>query len=120
MVVTLDVRGVAVSLVVETDEGPDGRVDFAALGAFVDAAAAVRVYDCPVELRPTANGRHGTPHAKCATADGDTMFVSSANLTEHAMELNLEVGVVVRRGDAPAVALRHFTALMASGALRTR
>ncbi len=113
-------RGVAVSLVVETDDGPDGRIDFAALAALVDSASAVRVYEWPVEVRPRSNGRHGTLHAKCAIADGDTMFVSSANLTEHAMEINLELGVVVRGGDAPGAVARHFTALMAAGVLRAR
>lgn len=57
----------------------------------------------------------GALHAKCAVADGRRPLVSSANLTEHAQWLNMELGVLVEGGDTPRRAQRHWSALIGSG-----
>jgi phosphatidylserine/phosphatidylglycerophosphate/cardiolipin synthase-like enzyme len=44
----------------------------------------------------------GVLHAKCLVADGTSLFVSSANLTDAALTVNVEIGLLVRGGPTPA------------------
>ena len=46
--------------------------------------------------------RHGSLHVKCAVADDAAALISSANLTEYAMNLNMELGLMVKGGDLPS------------------
>jgi phosphatidylserine/phosphatidylglycerophosphate/cardiolipin synthase-like enzyme len=51
-------------------------------------------------------------HAKAAVADDEAVFVTSANLTEAALDRNIEVGLLVRdRALAPSVS-SHFRGLI--------
>jgi cardiolipin synthase A/B len=113
-----EARGVDVILVVETDEGPGGKVDYGPLRALVEGTGGFRVFEWPAESRPRDGDRYGALHAKCALADDEVLFVSSANMTGHALELNMELGVVIRGGAVPAQAGRHFDELMRTGILR--
>jgi phosphatidylserine/phosphatidylglycerophosphate/cardiolipin synthase-like enzyme len=61
--------------------------------------------------------RHGSLHAKCAVADRRVLFVSSANLTEYALKLNMELGLLVRGGDLPGRAIGHLRRLVEEGVL---
>jgi phosphatidylserine/phosphatidylglycerophosphate/cardiolipin synthase-like enzyme len=63
------------------------------------------------------NGRTGLLHAKCAVADGKRLFLSSANLTECAFTLNMELGVLVAHPDLAAQVERHFEQLISCGVL---
>jgi phosphatidylserine/phosphatidylglycerophosphate/cardiolipin synthase-like enzyme len=56
-------------------------------------------------------------HAKAAIADRSAALVTSANLTGHALDLNMELGLLVRGGSVPARLADHFNALFASGEL---
>jgi cardiolipin synthase A/B len=62
--------------------------------------------------------RSGSLHAKCAVADDDLLFITSANLTEFAMNLNMELGILVRGGELPGQVRLHFERLIGAGALR--
>lgn len=55
---------------------------------------------------------NGKVHAKLAVADGSICFITSANLTGHAMEKNMECGVLIRGGDIPDRLNRHLNALV--------
>jgi phosphatidylserine/phosphatidylglycerophosphate/cardiolipin synthase-like enzyme len=57
-------------------------------------------------------------HAKCAVADGNIAFVTSANLSEAAMERNMELGVLMRGGQVPSLLDRHLAALVTTKQLR--
>ncbi|MDQ3862958.1 MAG: phospholipase D-like domain-containing protein, partial [Actinomycetota bacterium] len=57
-------------------------------------------------------GRYGSLHAKFAVADETTLLVLSANLTEYALNLNMELELLVRDGDLPARAVSHLRRLM--------
>ena len=110
-------RGVRVWLVAESADASDGKLTFdaaAALGNEVQARATVLTW--PREQRPVdASGRTGSLHAKCAMADDRVAFVSSANLTEFAMHLNIELGVVVENGPIPNALGQHFRNLLRVG-----
>ena len=57
-------------------------------------------------------------HAKCAVADGSVAFVTSANLSDAAMERNMELGVLLRGGHVPRLLDEHLAALVTTKQLR--
>jgi phosphatidylserine/phosphatidylglycerophosphate/cardiolipin synthase-like enzyme len=112
-------RGVKISLILETTEESNGAVSFNALAAMgADLARAATVYAWPVEKRGMdAKGNRGALHVKCAVADDEAVLVSSANLTEHAMNLNMELGLLVRGGEVPRSLAEHLRSLIQSKVL---
>jgi cardiolipin synthase A/B len=62
-------------------------------------------------------GQRGVMHAKCAVADDQVLFLSSANLTESALSINMEMGLMVHGGDQPGKVHRHMGALIRDGYL---
>jgi phosphatidylserine/phosphatidylglycerophosphate/cardiolipin synthase-like enzyme len=56
--------------------------------------------------------------AKAAVADSRVAFLTSANLTEAALERNMELGVLIRGGTLPASIDRLIDALLESGELQ--
>jgi cardiolipin synthase A/B len=91
-------RGVRLRYVVEDHDISAGKVSFNPLPALVaPGLKPLEVYVWPIERRPTdERGRHGTLHAKGLVIDERMAFVTSANLTEDALNLNMELGVVLR------------------------
>jgi phosphatidylserine/phosphatidylglycerophosphate/cardiolipin synthase-like enzyme len=112
-------RGVAVRLILEDPDVSHGKIAFAALKAFgPDVVAKYQVYVWPLDKRPKdGHGNHGSLHAKCAIADRHCLLVSSANLTEHALTLNLELGVLITGGSAPSATQGFFNSMIHSGNL---
>ena len=50
----------------------------------------------PKEQRPPdAEGRRGTLHVRCVVADSQRISISSANLTEQAFRMNMELGILI-------------------------
>ena len=112
-------RGVQIKVVVETPNRIEGQGEYdtlQALGADVGACAAV--YYWPEEKRAVAEGgKVGILHVKCAVADGRCLFLSSANLTEYAFSINMELGMLVRGGPLPQQVEDQFDALIENGVL---
>jgi phosphatidylserine/phosphatidylglycerophosphate/cardiolipin synthase-like enzyme len=113
-------HGVTLRICVEAPE-PSGQHmaydTIQALGTEVQQRAEVYIW--PREQRPTdPRGRAGSLHAKCAVADEWMLFISSANLTDYAMSLNMELGVLVRGGPLPGMVAGQFGRLIESGVLR--
>ncbi len=113
-------RDVHVMLVVESAEESGGKVSFETItGIGAEVAAVSHVYVWPREQRQTDSaGRHGSLHAKCALADDEALLISSANLTEYALNLNMELGVLVRGGELPKQVGEHLRRLVGEGVLR--
>ncbi len=113
-------RGVTVRLIVEDPDVSQGKVAFDALQAFgPDVSARSQVYVWPLEKRPKLpTGYHGSLHAKCAIADALWLLISSANLTEYALSVNIELGVLIKGGDLPARAEAYWTSLIEAGTLK--
>lgn len=108
-------RGVSVSMLLEPDEEQGGQVSVDSIRTIHDAVPDAHVCTW---IRKEGAFVGGKVHAKLAVADGDTCFISSANLTEHAMEKNMEAGVLVRRGDLPDRLNRHLKALITIGVIQ--
>lgn len=104
------VRGVSIKLILETAEASQGKATFLALeGVGHHLAEIASVFIWPLEKRDTdEKGNHGSLHVKCALADDEVLLVSSANLTEYAMTLNMELGLLVREDDLPRKLGQHF------------
>ena len=60
----------------------------------------------------------GVLHAKAVVADEEAVFVTSANLTEAALERNIELGLLVRDRALAASMVCHFQALIDRTLLR--
>lgn len=112
-------RGVTIRICVEAPE-PSGQKmahdTVKALGPAVAQRSAIYIW--PSDKRPVdSSGRVGVLHAKCAVADSRLLFVSSANLTDNAMTLNMELGVLINGGTAPVTVAAQFEQLIAAGVL---
>jgi len=107
-------RGVSVSILVESSDESSGRLTYDAARAMGEEIRKyARFYVWPKEKRPVSpDGKHGNLHAKAAVADGRTLYVTSANLTDYAMNLNMELGVLIRGGTLPKQVERHFEELI--------
>lgn len=112
-------RGVAVLLILESTEESDGAVTFNAIKALgSELARAATIYAWPMEKREKdAKGNQGALHVKCAVVDNEAVLISSANLTEHAMNLNMELGLLVKGGDMPVSLAFHLRSLIQSRVL---
>ena len=53
-----------------------------------------------------------TTQVYVAVADDDVCFITSANLTGHAMEQNMEAGVLLSGGQIPRLLHDHLQALV--------
>ena len=60
----------------------------------------------------------GRVHAKLVVADARFCFLSSANLTEYALERNMEAGVLIQGGEVPDRLHRHLDALVSMGVIK--
>ena len=112
-------RGVFNRICIETNTSSSGNGAYdtvAALGATVRQNAAI--YTWRHDARPSGpGGRVGKMHVKCALADQDLVFISSANLTGHALNLNMELGVLIRGGKVPQQVYDQFRNLLDGGVL---
>ena len=112
-------RGVAIRLIIDANE-PDEALKYVsglrALGG--DTPDETKVYIWPRDRRPVdAEGRAGVMHVKCAVADSHQLFLSSANFTETALTLNMELGVLITGGPQPAAVEAHFGQMVTEGLL---
>lgn len=82
-------------------------------------AAQAKLLQWPSERRPRdEQGHAGLMHVKAAVADSRIAFLSSANLTEAALERNMELGILLRGGHLPAAIDRLIDALLELGELQ--
>ncbi len=103
-------RGVQVTLLVER---PADNPSYTARDVSFPTLPADRLH-WPIALRPEG----AALHAKILVVDTSLALVGSANLTSRALERNLECGVLIRGGRAPALIRAHLQALLALGVLR--
>ena len=112
-------QGVAIKVVVESPDRLEGQNTYSTLAALGPSVAErCSVYLWPLAKRATAdNGKPGLLHVKCAVADAQWLFLSSANLTEYAFSLNMELGLLISGGNLPAQVEAHFDRMIQTGVL---
>nr|WP_277882557.1 DISARM system phospholipase D-like protein DrmC [Pseudanabaena sp. FACHB-2040] len=107
-------RGVSLRIVAETPESGDGKIAFglqATFGPEIMRRSQVLIW--PMEKRPAnVAGKYGSLHVKGAVADGARLFITSANLTEYALSLNMEMGVLIRNQELAGQVLSQIDQLV--------
>lgn len=102
-------RGVNISMLLESSKDRGGTVKFDVIKKMRVLIPSARLY---AWSERDASFADGCVHAKVAVADGDVCFITSANLTGHAMEVNMEAGVLVSGGAVPKLLHDHLEALI--------
>lgn len=102
-------RGVSISMLLESSQDHGGSISFDVIGKMRTLVPAANLYAWRERASPFADGR---VHAKVAVADGSVCFITSANLTGHAMEQNMEAGVLLTGGQIPKLLFDNLQALV--------
>jgi len=94
-------RGIKLRIIAETPESGAGKIPFGFQSTFgTEILSQSQVLIWPKEKRLVdANGKYGSLHVKGAIVDQKKLFITSANLTEYALALNMELGVLVQNDD---------------------
>jgi phosphatidylserine/phosphatidylglycerophosphate/cardiolipin synthase-like enzyme len=104
-------RGV-VMMVIELAQESGGKITFDAQDSIRTRVPRADVFYWPLERRArSAAGAYGAMHVKCLIADRKTTLISSANLTDYALEMNMELGLLVS-GALPSRLAAHFHQLV--------
>lgn len=107
-------RGVDIVVVVETLQGAGSALSGAEPAAAFVSLPGLELWKWPLDRRAEPGSKM---HAKLAVADRRTLLVSSANLTQSGVVKNIESGVLVRGGMAPARAAEHIAELRSAQVL---
>lgn len=102
-------RGVETRILVEASLTQGGSLLVDPVATMRSCVPSALLYAWTERPHPFTNGR---VHAKVAVADDRAAFLTSANLTGHALEKNMEAGVLVTGGHVPASLQSHLRALI--------
>lgn len=113
-------RGVQLTVIVETPDLIEGQSEYSTIRALgEEVVACSSVYYWPRENRRCSeSGKVGILHVKCVVVDGEWLFVSSANLTQQAFTINMELGVLFREEGRPGQVEEQFRLLIDCGQLK--
>ena len=109
-------RGVQVRMLLEQSKEHGGNVTVDSISMLRKNLPEALLYEW--DKNTTHSAPTASVHGKCAVADGAVAFVTSANLTDAAMERNMEVGVLIRGGKLPDLLEGHLAALVTTKQLR--
>ena len=108
-------RRVEIHILLETSTDHGGSLSVDPIATMRDCVPSAVLYVWTDRSAPFTEGR---VHAKVAVADGNIAFLTSANLTGHALEKNMEAGVVVTGGHIPTGLRAHLRALVETKVIR--
>lgn len=111
-------RQVQIEVLLESSDKHGGRVTHDSIKAMKNILPSIDVYVWSSGKKSLPGQLSGAVHAKCAVADGELAFITSANLTSAAMERNMELGVLVKGGELPFELHRHLEALIATKVIK--
>jgi phosphatidylserine/phosphatidylglycerophosphate/cardiolipin synthase-like enzyme len=113
-------RGVRLTVIIETPDKLGGEHEYSTIRALGDeVAACATLYYWPKEHRAVSDSnKPGLLHVKCAVADGEWLFLSSANLTQQAFTINMELGMLIRGGAMARKVEQQFSELIQFGQLQ--
>ncbi|MBM9432489.1 DISARM system phospholipase D-like protein DrmC [Flaviflexus equikiangi] len=112
-------RGVQIDVLLESSTAHGGKVDHDSAQAMRRSVPSARLLQWSAQEKGPVGQYPGVVHAKCAVADGQIAFITSANLTSAAMERNMELGVLVTSGSLPEELHNHLDALIATKVLES-
>jgi phosphatidylserine/phosphatidylglycerophosphate/cardiolipin synthase-like enzyme len=103
-------RDVSIRIIIEEPDRHQGETAYRNIDALGEAVAArSAIFLWPSEKREKdIGGKPGILHVKCAVADAHMLLLSSANLTEYAFTVNMELGLLVTGGNLPEQIVRLF------------
>lgn len=107
-------RGVQIGALLELSESHGGRVGHDSIATMRKLFPAMDMYVWRSGKGTLSGAPTGAVHAKCAVADQEVAFITSANLTGAAMERNMELGVLIKGGNIPSELHRHLEALVST------
>ncbi|OWT72958.1 MULTISPECIES: DISARM system phospholipase D-like protein DrmC [unclassified Achromobacter] len=102
-------RGTGINILLESSQDHGGSINIDVIGKMRDLVPGAAFYAWRERKTAYVNGK---VHAKVAVADSTMCFITSANLTGHAMELNMEAGVLITGGKIPKLLDEHLQALI--------
>jgi len=105
-------RNVQITFILESSVEHGGKVNQDSIRMLGSLFPSANIYSWSDKLKSNAEQPQGAIHAKCAVADSELAFISSANLTTAAMERNIELGVLIRGGKIPIEINKHFNSLI--------
>ena len=101
-------RNVEVNFLLEKSKDFGGSVDIDSMQNLKNQLPGAKFYTWFTKNEPNL----AVVHAKCAVADDKFALITSANLTGKAMSDNMELGVMLRKGNLPRQLHKHFEALI--------
>ena len=102
-------RNVEVNFLLEKSKKFGGSVDIDSIQNLKNQLPGAKFYTWFTKNEPNL----AVVHAKCAVADDKFALITSANLTGKAMSDNMELGVMLRKGNLPRQLYKHFESLIA-------
>lgn len=102
-------RGVRLRVLLEASTCHGGTLSVDPAATMRASVPAAELYTWKEKPEPFVEGK---VHAKFAVVDGARAFITSANLTGHALEKNMEAGVLIHGGFVPNTLRKHLQALI--------
>ena len=106
-------NGVKLFVLLEPSSQSGGNVSTDSINTIRELVPGSKIYTWNPDRQ-----KEGSIHAKCVVADEDVAFITSANLSEAAMERNMELGVLLKGGHAPMQLHKHLMALIETEIVR--
>ena len=108
-------RGVRLRILLEASTSHGGALNYDPAAMMRSRVPTAELFTWKEKPEPFVDGK---VHAKVAVVDGTRAFITSANLTGHALEKNMEAGVLIHGGQVPRLLNDHLNALIDVGSLR--
>ncbi|WP_254868965.1 DISARM system phospholipase D-like protein DrmC [Vibrio hepatarius] len=107
-------RGVKVKMLLESEDKESSGVFAKTLERLYTNIPNIQLYIWPRENREKYQAGFARVHAKCAVADKRGAFITSANLTEAALDRNIEMGINIEGGSIPSDICSQLDAMINS------
>lgn len=107
-------RGVRIRILLEASTTHGGSLNYDPTAMMRACVPSAELFTWHAKPEPFVDGK---VHAKVAVVDGARAFITSANLTGHALEKNMEAGVLINGGQVPKTLDDHLRALIDVGVI---
>lgn len=102
-------RGARVRVLLEASTSHGGTLNIDPVATMRASVPTAQLFTWRNRPEPFVDGK---VHAKVAVVDAARAFVTSANLTGHALEKNMEAGILINGGPMPKTLSDHLQALI--------